>query len=52
MFFEVTKFQRHPTDSETTILHIEGSGYEPGHTFDVKDQAYRDALETAGKLED
>ena len=52
----IKKFQRHPTDGACVILHVTGmlaaiATNEEG-TIKVTNQAYRDALETAGKLED
>lgn len=51
----ITKFQRHPTDGACVILHVTGilaSVSATGNTIEITNQAYRDALEAAGKLED
>lgn len=52
----ITKFQRHPTEPTCVILHVSGALAACLSTDDgkviVDDQAYRDALEAAGKLED
>ena len=49
---KITKFQRHPTDASCVILHFEGPMFGGAGTTDVVNQAFRAALEAAGKLED
>jgi hypothetical protein len=49
----IEKYQRHPTEGDCVILHMCIPRKGPGIvTKEVRDQAYRDALEAAGKLED
>jgi len=49
---KIIKFQRHPTDPECVILHVQGQNLPADSTRMARSAAFRAALESAGKLED
>jgi hypothetical protein len=50
----IDKFQRHPTEADCVILHVSGimAAFGTDGKIEIRNQAYRDALEAAGKMED